>query len=153
MIFTKKSEQKRFVKFLIVGAISSFIDFGFMNLFTQLFDIPLIIAQAMSFLIAVLGSFLLNRFWIYPDSRCKSPYNQLMHFTLINLVGIAIRTLLIPIVNQLINSLLLNSSIELQSRYMDIISQNASLATVVGLVLLWNFFANRFWTYSDVSSY
>ena len=152
MIFTKKSEQKRFVKFLIVGVISSFVDFGFMNLFTLLFNIPLIIAQGLSFLIAVLESFTLNRFWIYPDSRSKSQYNQFMQFFLINLVGIGIRTLLIPVFYRLINSILSNSSIELFSRLKNVISQNASLAIVVGIVLLWNFFANRYWTYSDVSS-
>jgi len=152
MIFTKKSEQKRFVKFLIVGVISSFVDFGFMNLFTLLFNIPLIIAQGLSFLIAVLESFMLNRFWIYPDSRSKSQYNQFMQFFLINLVGIGIRTLLIPVFYRLINSILSNSSIELFSRLKNVISQNASLAIVVGIVLLWNFFANRYWTYSDVSS-
>jgi putative flippase GtrA len=152
MIFTKKSEQKRFVKFLIVGVISSFVDFGFMNLFTLLFNIPLIIAQGLSFLIAVLESFMLNRFWIYPDSRSKSQYNQFMQFFLINLVGIGVRTLLIPVFYRLINSILSNSSIELFSRLKNVISQNASLAIVVGIVLLWNFFANRYWTYSDVSS-
>jgi putative flippase GtrA len=152
MVFKKKIEQKRFLKFLIVGMISSIVDFGFMNLFTLLFDIPLIIAQALSFLIAVLVSFLLNRFWIYPDSRSKSPYNQLMQFILINLVGIGVRTLLIPVFDRLINSLLSNSSLELMSRLKDVISQNVSLAIVVGFVLLWNFFANRYWTYSDVSS-
>jgi putative flippase GtrA len=152
MIFTKKSEQKRFVKFLIVGVISSFVDFGFMNLFTLLFNIPLIIAQGLSFLIAVLESFMLNRFWIYPDSRSKSQYNQFMQFFLINLVGIGVRTLLIPVFYRLINSMLSNSSIELFSRLKNVISQNASLAIVVGIVLLWNFFANRYWTYSDVSS-
>jgi len=152
MFFTKKVEQKRFLKFVIVGVISSFVDFGFMNLFTLVFDIPLIIAQALSFLIAVLESFLLNRYWIYPDSRSKSPYNQLIQFILINLVGIGVRTLLIPVINRGINSILSKSPIEVLFRSKDVISQNISLAIVVGIVLLWNFFANRYWTYSDVSS-
>jgi len=152
MVLTKKIEQKRFVKFLIVGVISTFVDFGFMNLFTLLFNIPLIIAQALSFLIAVLESFLLNRYWIYPDSRSKSPYNQLLQFMLINLVGIGVRTLLIPIFYRVINSVLSKSPIEVIFRLKDVISQNISLAIVVGIVLLWNFFANRYWTYSDVSS-
>jgi len=152
MVLTKKIEQKRFVKFLIVGVISTFVDFGFMNLFTLLFNIPLIIAQALSFLIAVLESFLLNRYWIYPDSRSKSPYNQLLQFMLINLVGIGVRTLLIPIFYRVINSVLSKSPIEVIFRLKDVISQNISLAIVVGIVLLWNFFANRYWTYSDFSS-
>lgn len=152
MVLNKKIEKIRFLKFLIVGVISSFVDFGFMNLFTLVFDIPLIIAQAMSFLIAVIESFLLNRYWIYPDSRSKSPYNQLIQFILINLVGIGVRTLLIPIFDRLFNSVISNRSIEALSKLKDVISQNASLAIVVGIVLLWNFFANRYWTYSDVSS-
>jgi putative flippase GtrA len=31
-----------------------------------------------------------------------------------------------------------------------VISQNLALACSVGVIMLWNFFANRYWTYSDV---
>jgi putative flippase GtrA len=31
-----------------------------------------------------------------------------------------------------------------------VISQNLSLAISVSVILLWNYFANRYWTYGDI---
>ena len=146
----KGKQKKRFAKFLIVGVISTIVDFGFMNLFTLVFDIPLIIAQGLSFTIAVAESYLLNRFWIYPDSRNKSVYKQLLLFVLINLVGVGIRTLLIPWMDALFLKWLTGVEIGVLMHYKEIFSQNMALALVVGIVLLWNFFANRYLTFSDV---
>jgi len=149
MLFSQKTERTRFAKFLVVGAISSVIDFGFMNLFLSVFKLPLIISQAFSFIIAVLGSFMMNRFWIYRDSRSRNPFIQLTQFVLINLVGIGIRSILIPLFHKLFLPVLINI-FNWDDKIITLFSQNLSLAIVIGIVLLWNFFANRYWTYSDV---
>lgn len=148
--FTNKDEHKRFFKFLIVGAISAAVDFGFMNVFTIMFKIPLIFAQALSFSIAVVESFILNRLWIYPGSRSKSIKKQFTQFLLVNLVGIAIRSSLITILNTLIMRALIKIEFQTLIIQNEVISHNLALAMVVLLVLFWNFFANRYWTYSDV---
>ena len=31
------------------------------------------------------------------------------------------------------------------------VAHNLSLAIVIGVVMIWNFLANRYWTYSDVN--
>ena len=32
----------------------------------------------------------------------------------------------------------------------DVMGENVTLAIAVGVVLFWNFFVNRYWTYNDV---
>lgn len=150
MTLFKGKQKERFFKFLIVGLISTIIDFGFMNLFTLVFNLPLVLSQGLSFIIAVFGSYFMNRHWIYPDSREKSAYKQLLLFVLINLVGISIRTLSIPKINDLLVRLFSNIDAAFINANKEIISQNLALALVVSIVLLWNFFANRYLTFSDV---
>lgn len=148
-LFTNKQERIRFLKFAFVGVTGTIVDFGLMNLLRLVFDIPLIWAQAISFTIAVFNNFLWNRFWTYPDSRSKAAHRQLIQFSLINLVGIAIRTPMITWLDKVLLRLIDQSSLSLPIENF-VISQNLALACSVGVIMLWNFFANRYWTYSDV---
>lgn len=148
-LFTNKQERIRFLKFAFVGVTGTIVDFGLMNLFRLVFNIPLVWAQAMSFTIAVFNNFLWNRFWTYPDSRSKAAHRQLLQFFLINMVGIAIRTPLITWLDKVILNFMTQSNISLPIENY-VVSQNLALACSVGVIMLWNFFANRYWTYSDV---
>jgi len=148
-LFTSKKERIRFLKFAFVGVTGTIVDFGIMNLMSLVFGLPLVWAQAISFTIAVINNFLWNRFWTYPDSRSKAAHHQLIQFFMINLVGIAIRTPLIPWLDKIILNVLNNMQFNLPLTN-SVISQNPALAIVIGVVMLWNYFANRYWTYSDV---
>jgi putative flippase GtrA len=148
-LLTSKKERIRFLKFAFVGVTGTIVDFGIMNLMRLVFGLPLVWSQAISFTIAVFNNFLWNRFWTYPDSRTKAAHHQLIQFFLINVIGIAIRTPLIPWFNKIILNVLENADLNLLIAN-SIISQNLALAIVIGIVMLWNFFANRYWTYSDV---
>jgi putative flippase GtrA len=151
MILTNKKERGRFFRFLLVGFIGAVVDFGTFNLLTLLTPINAVIASMMSFTVAVISNFLWNRYWTYPDSRTKRVGHQLIQFFLINLIGLAIRTPLFAILEPRMIDLAEKyaSQMPLSTRT---IGHNVSLAIAVGVVLLWNFFANRFWTYSDVSN-
>lgn len=144
-----KQERNRFLKFSFVGVTGTIVDFGVMNVMSLVFHLPLLWAQAISFTIAVVNNFLWNRFWTYPDSRSKRAPQQLMQFVLINLVGILVRTPLIAWLNNLILKALNNAAIRLPVENF-VISQNAALAVSILIILFWNFFANRYWTYGDV---
>jgi putative flippase GtrA len=150
-IFTSKQERIRFLKFAFVGVTGTIVDFGLMNLFSLVFGLPLIWAQALSFAIAVVNNFLWNRFWTYPDSRSKAAHFQLVQFALINVVGISVRTPLISWLDATILKVLSRRQLSLPLSD-EVISQNVALAIAIGVVMLWNYFANRYWTYSDVSA-
>lgn len=148
-LFTNKQERIRFLKFAFVGVTGAVVDFGLLNLLRLVFDIPLIWAQAISFTAAVINNFLWNRFWTYPDSRSKLAHRQLIQFFLINIIGIIVRTPLITWLDKIILGMLNGNAVTLPLENF-VISQNLALALSVGVIMLWNFFANRYWTYSDV---
>jgi putative flippase GtrA len=148
-LIADKKERIRFLKFSFVGITGTFVDFGVMNLMSLVFHLPLLWAQAISFTIAVVNNFLWNRYWTYPDSRSKRAPQQLIQFVLINLVGILVRTPLISWLNNIILNALNNAAIRLPVKDF-VISQNAALAVSILIILFWNFFANRYWTYGDV---
>lgn len=149
MLLNNKKERIRFYKFLAVGIISSIVDFGLMNIFTLIFKLPLVSAQAISFIIAVINSFLCNHYWTYPESRTKSPIQKFLQFVVVNIIGIGIRTLSIPWFDKIIFRFLTNINIDLLLSN-QVVSQNLSLAIAVIIVMMWNFFINRIWTFNDI---
>ena len=66
MIITNRKEQKRFVKFALVGALGAVIDFGVMNLLSHFTNMSLVYAGTISFICAVISNFIWNRLWKYP---------------------------------------------------------------------------------------
>ena len=148
-LIANKQERIRFLKFAVVGLTGTVVDFGILNLLRLLFNIPLIWAQAVSFVCAVVNNFLWNRYWTYPESRSKGASKQLVQFFIISIVGILIRTPLIPWLDQLILTYFENSQIILPLAY-HVVSQNLALAISIIIILFWNYFANRYWTYGNI---
>jgi putative flippase GtrA len=149
ILLTSTRERVRFAKFMVVGAIGAVVDFGVMNLLTRLLAAPLVVAGTISFVCAVISNFLWNRYWTYPDSRSRAIWQQLGMFFVVNVAGVLLR---IPILYWLEPPLLRlcqRVSLPLSPSYA---AKNFTRAIAVGLVMLWNFFANRYWTYNDVSS-
>lgn len=169
----KPKEAERFFKFAVVGAIGFVVDFGIFNLLVgpfrsilaigaptndllvasgltpeQALGLAPTLASTISFLAAILSNFLWNRYWTYPDSRDKSPRRQFAMFFVVSLVGILIR---VPIITFLHGPLTrLVSVVPLFEPYAVRLGDNLALAVAVVVVMFWNFFANRYWTYNDV---
>ena len=150
MILGKKKEQGRFLRFATVGIIGAVIDFGTFNILTIAFHLVALVAQIISFSLAVLSNFVWNRYWTYPDSRNKTVSRQLFQFLFVSLIGLVIRTL---IFTRLEDGLVWLSGQVIPGSFFispTVIGHNLSLATVIILIMFWNFFVNRFWTYNDV---
>jgi putative flippase GtrA len=147
-LLKSKKERVRFIKFGIVGLIGSVIDFGVFNLLTIAFNVTSIASSTVSFALAVINNFILNRFWTYPETRQSSIYKPLVQFAIVSCLGLAIRIplfawlekVLIPLAAKTIPNVLTPT----------IVGHNIALALVIGVVMLWNFFANRFWTFKHV---
>ncbi len=152
MILTNVQERTRFLRFLVVGLIGAVVDFGVFNLLTQLTTILPVIASGISFICAIISNFLWNRYWTYPDSRTKPMGAQLAQFSLVSGIGLVSRIPLFAFLDpNLISAadMTLPPGFFLNSRF---VGHNVSLAISVLVVMMWNFFANRFWTYNDVKS-
>lgn len=165
----KAKEVERFLKFAVVGAIGAVIDAGTLFVLQatilpptlqQPIDFNVAVAQTLAFLAAVISNFIWNRLWTYPDSRSRSMRRQMMLFIFISLVGWIGRTIWITLAHDTLGHFLmpiLLPEIQLfRPGYVPSLTAEAKLGTMAAwfigviVVMLWNFFANRRWTYNDV---
>jgi putative flippase GtrA len=157
-------EFERFSKFLVVGTLGAAIDFAtFRGLdaldwfepVTLTLPFGLRISEAgttggIAFLLAVISNFLWNRYWTYPDSRTKPMVSQFVTFLGINAAGLLIRTPILEYLSTPFGNL--EHSLFPQVSEQTVIAMGRSTAWVLAvlIVLFWNFFVNRYWTYNDV---
>lgn len=142
-------EWKRFLRFSTVGLIGAGVDFLAFNLLLHYAAIQPLAAQAVSFLAAVTSNFVLNRLWTYPDSRSKPLGTQVAQYGLVNFIGLLIRTPMFNGMSTLLEDALAGRAFPFGiSSYS--VAHNLALASAIGIVLFWNFFINRYWTYGDV---
>lgn len=148
-IITDRRERSRFLRFAVVGAIGAVVDFGSYTIFHNILGVNAVLASVLSFTAAIVSNFTWNRLWTYPDSRTKGVSKQLAQFTIVSVVGLAIRTPLFALLVGPLNQLF-SSFPPIPFLPNDFIGDKVALAIVVIVVMFWNFFANRYWTYSDV---
>ena len=151
MILTDSKERNRFYKFALVGTLGAIIDFGVMNLLSHFTSISLVYAGTISFTCAVFSNFIWNRFWTYPESRSRPLFHQLMMFFLVNMAGVAIR---IPTLHYVEPPVLhfFEGVFHTSAKTAEFYANNITLAAAVGIVMIWNFFVNRYWTYNDIDN-
>jgi putative flippase GtrA len=151
VLMNNTRERSRFLRFAVVGVIGAVVDFGVANLLVKAFHTPLVIAGTVSFVLAIVSNFTWNRFWTYPDSRSKPLAHQLVQFALVSVVGLFIRVPILKFLEPPMEALAANLGLEILP-YLDskTIGDNFTLAIAVIIVMFWNFFVNRYWTYSDV---
>ena len=149
MILNNARERTRFIRFAIVGSIGFLVDFTTFNLFRSGLGISPEISSIFSFMVAVGSNFIWNRYWTYPDSRSKPIIGQLFQFIIVNVAGLGIRTIIFILINKPLVSLfeILPISLPLEAY---LLGENLALAIVVIIIMFWNFFINRYWTYGDI---
>jgi putative flippase GtrA len=137
------------MKFVVVGTIGFVVDFLTFNIVRQVIGLSPEISSIVSFCVAVLSNFLFNRYWTYPDSRSKPILDQLIQFSVVNVIGLVIRTVIFSLIRSpLIEiSKILIKNINIPAI---VLGENLSLGIVVIIVMFWNYFINRYWTYNDV---
>lgn len=144
-------ERNRFLKFSVVGAFGALVDFGTFHLMMSLFKIPPVWAQGISFTAAIISNFVWNRLWTYPDSRSKPITSQLVSFFVVNIVGLGIRTPIFSGLEEPFRNLFSRMQfLPIGFVTADRLGYTFALGIAVVVVMFWNFFINRIWTYNDV---
>jgi putative flippase GtrA len=141
---SNRKEVKRFAKFATVGAAGSITDFTLLNIMIQVFGSSLIVANTISFTAAVIQNFTLNRLWTFPESRIRNARRQLFQFAIVSIVGLGINTLVFLALHHMLDDFwitLFGPDLGF------IVSYNFAKLFAIGVVLFWNFSANRLWTY------
>jgi putative flippase GtrA len=153
-------EARRFAKFLVVGTLGFIVDFGMLTALVEIVDLPglvaantqfsaktgLIVANTISFTLAVVSNFTFNRYWTYPESRSRRKRVQLPQFTVVSVIGLALNNGILALTVGPFSSLL-----EMLAFVPSAVGGYVPAKVLAtGVVLFWNFFINRFWTFGNV---
>jgi putative flippase GtrA len=132
-------EFTRFLKFAIVGAIGMVVDLTTLTIAHEWFGAPLPLAVAIGFTVAVISNFTWNRLWTFPESRQRPIRGQLVQFFIINAIGLGINEVVVAVVHPLFLQVAPDPPAYL-----------AAKVIAIGIVLFWNYFVNRRWTYKGI---
>lgn len=132
-------EVSRFIKFAIVGAIGMVVDLTVLTFSREVLGLPLSVAVAVGFTVAVISNFTWNRLWTFPESRQRPIAGQLAQFAIVNIIGLGINELIVLGLHPLF-----------QMATQDPLAYLAAKVIAIGVVLFWNYFANRIWTYKGI---
>ncbi len=132
----QNDEVKRFIKFALVGTLGMFVDLTILNVLHGLVGLHLLVANSISFSAAVVSNFTWNRLWTFPETRHRSVPAQLTQFAIVSVIGLVI------------NNLILWKVYLVVTRFLDAPwDYNLAKIVAIGVVLFWNFGANRLWTF------
>ncbi len=133
-------EFRRFIRFALIGVVGTVVDFTLLIVLKELIGLPTLLANTLSYSAGILNNFTLNRIWTYPDSRTRKALVQLLQFGLVSITGLLLNNLIVYGLEQPLGNLFGAAN------YGYLIAK----AAATGLVMVWNFVVNRFWTFGDV---
>jgi putative flippase GtrA len=135
--FFKSKNFIRFVKFCAVGMSGTVVDFGILTALKELAHMPTLPANVISFSTAMVNNFIWNYIWTFRDIRDKKVSVVFIQFAVISVIGLGLNSAIVVLLEHPLNFLFTRPNTGyLAAKF---------LATIA--VLLWNFFANRFWTF------
>lgn len=152
----KTKELIRFLKFCVVGVSGTVIDFGLLNLLVRGAGFPELAANTCSFSTAVVNNFIWNRLWVYPETRGEPFRKQFVQFLIVNVAGWALNSgILYAGHNWLLGEAgLLAAPTAVLAALLGVthfaLALNGAKVIATGVVLFWNFFVNRMWTFRHV---
>ena len=120
----------QFIKFCVVGGTGVVVDFGITFLFKEKLKLNKYIANSLGFMAAASTNYLLNR-WCTFRSHDPEVAQQYVQFVGISAIGLILNNIIIY---------LLNDKARLNFYLSKLIA--------IGLVTLWNFFMNYYFTFT-----
>lgn len=133
----KQDWIKEFTRFCLIGVICTLIDWVVFYLVkSQIHQETQSLKQivkALSFIISASLSYYLNRTWTFASNE-KKVLAQASKFFFVALIGLGLNNLFFYLVTGIL-------------RWTDL----AGLILSTGLVLFWNFSANKFWVFRQIS--
>lgn len=119
----------KFIRYAIVGFAGLLVDFSVTYLFKEYAKVSKYLANSLGFSIAVITNYVLNRYWTF-GAGDENVFIQFGTFVLVSIIGLFINNFVIYMLNEKWN-----------------INFYISKVFAVGVVVLWNFFVNYYYTF------
>jgi dolichyl-phosphate beta-glucosyltransferase len=120
-----------FVKYTTVGIAGTCIDVGSLYVLVDVVHLPVLLATVVSFLLAALNNFFLNKIWTFHNDR-RAAREQFVKFIVVSSIGLVLTVACMAVLVFVLRLWYIGSKL---------------LTSLI--VLFWNFLANKFWTFKD----
>jgi dolichol-phosphate mannosyltransferase len=124
-----------FIRYGMVGVVSTVIDYIFLNLSHLLMrnsDNTLWLATAIGFCAGLINGYFMNSRWTFKYKTEGREVKKFSQFAIISLVGLGLTELIV---------------LEFTSN--GGLSKNIAKLIAVAVVFFWNYFGNKFWTFRE----
>ena len=132
---------QQFVKFCLIGASSAVIDIGISLLLISKLGMFWAAANTLSFMVAVTNGYFWNSLWTFRGMGTDRRHTQYLKFLAVNVVGLGL------------NLLIMGAIILLLTGHVGGTPPRpiwaAAKGTAILLVAIWNFLANKRWTFAE----
>ena len=129
----------QFLKFALIGALNTGVDFGILNLlshFTGTYAGPRLIPLNMvSFGVALVNSYVLNKYWTFRATQSGVSSVEFGKFAIVSLVGLGINTGALVLITSVVSAPL---------GLLPQLWENAAKIFATGFSLIWNFAGYKF---------
>ena len=144
---TQKRGFRQLIKFAIVGASSTVINLAVLYLMLRLLHGHRYISTSIAFLVSVVNGYHWNRTWTFKAAQVKALHTQFSQFFLVNLVGWGLDLLIIYLASTPIEHQLHLMEAAWSPPKIERVAVLAAQLIATALIVFWNFFANRLWTF------
>lgn len=132
---------RQFIKFCMIGFTSMIIDVGIARYLTYTLNWHWILAQTLSFSVAVSNGFLWNSLWTFRGMGSGRRHEQYVKFVAVNVVGLLLNIAIMKFVFLLFTGRLIHQGNP------DPMHWNIAKGVAIVIVSCWNFLANKKWTF------
>lgn len=136
----KTRDIQRFMRFAVVGVTGTLVDFVLLVVLRELLGLPVLIANTLSYSAGIVNNFTLNRLWTFKEARSKGVWVQFGQFFAVSTAGLLLNNAIVLLLDTSLGALF-NAP---ESGYL------VAKVVATGVVLVWNFLINRYWTFNDV---
>lgn len=155
-------DVRQFVKFCLVGASSTAVNFLTLNILYHVCRLDLVPSLTIAFVLSVINGFFFNRRWTFREARSVAAHEQGAKFLLVNIVGWSLNTAIVVLViahfksgghgfwgdsehfKRIVKAIVLGQA---KNQHFGFWLVNGAVACATAVVVFWNYFANRHWTF------
>ena len=88
--------------FGIVGLIATIIDFGFLYLFKDICNLPLVLSNTLSFCISVIFNYFASMMFVFDVDENKSKKRNFILFVFLSVIGLIINDVIVYVVTEIV---------------------------------------------------
>ncbi len=139
----QRTGVQQFLKFCVIGFSSMLIDVGIASYLTYTLGWHWILAQTLSFAVAVSNGFVWNSLWTFRGLGSGKRHEQYVKFVMVNIVGLLLNIGIMKFVFLLFTGELIHQGNPEPMHW------KVAKGVAIVIVSAWNFLANKKWTFAE----